>query len=97
MLSVPHNIIRLSLLSRSFIESHYNKVEPYFSMDPLLPAVFVALTPEAEFPLLCGRMAPFLTAAWLTKCILTSKRIDKQEVLRLEVIVNCSPQAQISA
>ena len=50
-------------------------------MDPLLPAVFVALTPEAEFPLLCERMPPFLTATWLTNYIRASKKIDKQEVL----------------
>ena len=70
----------------SFVVSHYDNVEPYFSMDPLLPAVFVALTPEAEFSLLCERMPPFLTATWLSKYIIASKRIDKQEVLRLEVL-----------
>ena len=48
-------------------------------MDPLLPAVFIALTPEPEFPLLCERMPPILIATWLTKHI-TSKRIDKREV-----------------
>jgi hypothetical protein len=54
-------------------------------MDPLLPAVFVALTPEAEFPLLCERMSPFLTATWLTKYIVGSSGIDKQKVLTLKM------------
>ena len=63
-------------------------------MDPLLPAVFVALTPEAEFSLLCERMPPFLTATWLTKYIRASKKIDKQEVLsgKLFSPKQCSPQ-----
>ena len=70
----------LFLLSCSFVVSHYDKVEPYFAVDPLLRAVFVALTPEAEFPLLCERMPPFLTASWIKKCILASKKVEKKEV-----------------
>ena len=60
--------------------THYDDVEPYFAMDPLLRAVFIVLTPDAEFPLLCERMSPFMTASWLTKCIVTSKKVDKKEV-----------------
>ena len=90
-LSVPH--VPLFLLSCSFVISHYDKVEPYFAMDPLLPAVFVALTPEAEFSLLCRQMPPFLTATWLTEYILQSKRMDKQEVVRPKVMINCSSQS----
>ena len=73
----------LCLLSCSFVVSHYDQVEPYFAVDPLLPAVFVAVTPQAEFSLLCERMPPFLTVSWLTKCIVASKKVEKKEVLRL--------------
>ena len=64
-----------------FVVTHYDDVEPYLDLDPLLRAVFIILTPEAEFPLLCERMPPYLTAAWLTKYILESKTVDKKEVL----------------
>lgn len=57
--------------SCSFVVSHYDEVKPYFAMDPLLPAVFVALTPEAEFPLLCEWIPPFLTASRLTHILKT--------------------------
>lgn len=63
-----------------FVDTYYHDVQPYLDLDPLLRAVFISLTPEAEFPLLCERMPPYLTAAWLTKCILESKRVDKNEV-----------------
>ena len=56
-------------------------------MDPLLPVVFVAVTPQAEFSLLCERMPPFLTASWLTKCILATKKVEKKEV-RTEAVLS---------
>jgi hypothetical protein len=58
---------------------HYNDVEAYFAMDPLLRAVFVALTPEAEFPLLCQRMPSFLTASWLAH-VLKKEIVDKKVI-----------------
>ena len=61
--------------------THYHDVKPYFALDPLLPAVFVALTPEAEFHLLCEKMPPFLTASWLTKNILERGIVGRKEVL----------------
>ena len=63
--------------------THYNDVEPYFALDPLLPATFVALTPMAEFPLLCERMPSFLTASWLTHVILGAKTVDKEAVHKI--------------
>ena len=59
--------------------THYNDVEPYFAMDPLLRAVFIVLTPEAEFPLLCQRMPSFLTASRLTH-VLKKEAMDKKVV-----------------
>ena len=67
----------------SFVITHYDDVEHYFAMDPLLCVVFVFLTPEAEFSLLCERMPIFLAATWLTKCILDTKKVDKKQVLML--------------
>ena len=78
--AITSTFIPLFLLSCSFVVSHYDEVERYFAVDPLLRAVFVALTPEAEFSLLCERMPPFLTASWVTKCILASKKVEKKEV-----------------
>ena len=63
-----------------FVITHYDDVEPYFAMDPLLRAVFVALTPEAEFLLLCQRMPPFLTASRLTRYIQKAEIVDKKAV-----------------
>ena len=59
--------------------THYNDVEPYFAMDPLLRAVFIVLTPEDEFPLLCQRMPPSLTASRLTH-MLKKEAMDKKAV-----------------
>ena len=67
------------LLFFRFAISHYNDVEPYFLMDPLLPAVFVTLTPEADFLQLCQQMPPFLTASWLAH-ILKTETVDKKAV-----------------
>ena len=69
----------MSLPAR-FVVKYYDDMEPYFVLDPLLRSVFVYLTPEAEFPLLCKWMPSFLTAAWLTHNILESKTVEKKEV-----------------
>lgn len=76
----------------SFVVTHYHEVEPYFALDPLLHAVFVALTPEAEFPLLCQRMPPFLTASWLTHAVLQAKTMEKEVVqisISVTIVASC--------
>ena len=73
-----------------FVVTHYHEVEPYFAMDPLLRAVFVALTPKAEFPLLCQRIPPFVTASWLTHSVLGEKTTNIEAVQR-EIFVGCQP------
>ena len=62
-----------------FVITHYNDVEPYFAMDPLLRAVFIVLTPEDEFPLLYQRMPSFLTVSRLTH-MMKKEIIDKKMV-----------------
>ena len=74
------------ILLCSFVITHYRDVEPYFALDPLLCAVFIALTPEAEFPLLCERMPPFLTASWLTH-IMKAEKVDKKAVAIFSIIL----------
>ena len=71
----------------SFVVNHYHEVEPYFALDPLLHAVFVALTPKAEFSLLCQRLPPFLTASWLTHSILEEKITNSEAVQIHNIIV----------
>ena len=66
--------------------NHYDEVEPYFAMDPLLRPVFVALTPEAEFPLLCQRTPPFLTASWLAHILKTETSDKKTETVDKKMV-----------
>ena len=73
------SITLILLVIFRFVITHYNDVEPYFAMDPLLRTVFVALTPEDEFPLLCQWMPPFLTASRLTH-MLKKEATDKKVV-----------------
>ena len=54
----------------------------YFALDPLLYPVFISLTPESEFSLLCERMPINLTASWLTYKVVTART--------LEVFVQCN-------
>ena len=48
----------------------------HFALDPLLYPVFVSLTPESEFSLLCERMPINITAAWLTYKVSRARTLE---------------------
>jgi hypothetical protein len=62
-----------------FVSAHYNDVKSYLLMDPLLSAVFVALTPDSDFLQRCRQMPPFLIASWLAHTLKT-ETVDKKAV-----------------
>lgn len=59
-------------LTISFVETFYECVRDYFSIDPILLKLFAHLTPKENFTALCERVPPYLSIEVLVRRAITS-------------------------